>query len=86
MVKTLVVLLSRSRFSDHPSASLGARMVAGPADSKRVGMLILAGDDFPSTVLKEFEKWDVNLHVQEVAGAKSTRGLLEYLDEDFGRT
>lgn len=48
-------------------------------------MLILAGDVFPSAVRAGFEKWDVDLHVQEVAGAKSTRGLLEYLDEEFGR-
>lgn len=59
-------------------------MVAAAADSKSVGMLIRAGDDFPSAVREAFESWDVDLHVQEVAGAKSTRGLLEYLDKGFG--
>lgn len=61
-------------------------MVAGAAHSKSIGFLIVAGDDFPPNVLGNFQKWGANLVVKEIAEAKSTRGVLQYLDSNFGRT
>lgn len=47
--------------------------------------VILAGDDFPDGILRTFEAWNMRLEVRRVPGRDSTRGLLEYEDDVFGR-
>ena len=66
-------------------ATLGARLVAGALNSKSVACIILTGDDFPRAVLEQLETWDLTLVTRNLPNAKSTRGLLEYLDASFGR-
>lgn len=60
-------------------------MTVGAACSNSVACILLTGDDFPAAVLQELQTWKMHLVVRKVANAKSTRGLLEYLDADFGR-
>lgn len=60
-------------------------MATGAHNSKSVACIILAGDDFPAAVLKQFGTWNMSLVARNVPNAKSTRGLLEYLDDNFGR-
>lgn len=64
---------------------MGARLATGADDSKSVACIILTGNDFPRAVLEEFKKWNLTLVARNVPDAKSTRGLLEYLDAEFGR-
>ena len=68
------------------SATLGARMLAGAARSKSVGLIILAGDEFPLAPVEQFEEWNMTFFIHRIEGATSTRGVLEYLDLGFGRT
>lgn len=44
----------------------------------------MAGDDFPAPVVRQIEGWGVEVRVQRVEGASSTRGLLRYEDDVFG--
>lgn len=60
-------------------------MTGGAESSHFVGCVVLAGDDFPGNVLANFQSWGLDLVVHKRHGAKSTRGLLEYLDSKFGR-
>lgn len=66
-------------------STLGARLVAGAERSHEVGCFILAGDDFPAATLAHFESWGLDLVVSRVPGRLSTRGLLVYEDQMFGR-
>lgn len=66
-------------------STLGARLVAGAKRSHEVGCVIIAGDDFPTATLAQFESWGVDLVVSKVPGRLSTRGLLVYEDMAFGR-
>jgi hypothetical protein len=65
-------------------ATLGARLVAGRERSKEVGCLVMAGNDFPGAVLQKLEGWNLDLAVHRDNERPSSRGLLTYLDEDFG--
>lgn len=90
-----MVVLDELRFPDAPTmhdvaggsgsfSTLGARIVAGADHSHEVGCIIMAGDDFPKNIRERFESWGMELHVVEVPGAQSTRGLLSYEDNVFG--
>jgi hypothetical protein len=65
--------------------TLAARLFLPPLQSRSAGWLIRAGDDFPISVEQCLRSWQVALHVEKVTGQWSTRGLLKYLDESFGR-
>lgn len=67
------------------SGTFGARITTSAAQSKAVACIILAGDDFPASVLSQLLDWDIELEVRRLPGKKSTRGLLQYEDLQFGR-
>jgi hypothetical protein len=50
-----------------------------------IGCLIIAGDDFPKAVEAELGNLGVTLVVRKRENVLSTRGLLEYEDDTFGR-
>lgn len=85
MVSTVAVFQHADHSAYLSLATLGARMAIGAHDSKSVACIILAGDEFPAAVLEQFGTWDMSLVVRNVHNASSTRGLLKYLDADFGR-
>lgn len=62
--------------------ALGQRLFA--KDAANVGCLVIAGKDFPKHVEEELENLGVTL-VLKKRDALSTRGLLEYQDDTFGR-
>lgn len=64
---------------------MGARLFAPGPRSTRVGCIVMAGHDFPEVVLQQFKNWGLNLVIHEVPDKPSTRGLLKYIDSDFGR-
>jgi hypothetical protein len=68
-----------------PSATLGCRVFAGCARSGEVGCIILAGKDFPDAIKNELESWKLSLLMVACPDRLSTRGLLEYEDDAFGR-
>lgn len=91
-----MVVLDELRFPHAPTmydvtggsgafSTLGARLVAGEKRSDEVGCLIIAGDDFPEAALAGFRSWDMDLVVSRKPGRLSTRGLLVYEDNVFGR-
>tara|TARA_R110002003_G_scaffold39_14_gene2534 strand:- start:3759 stop:4691 length:933 start_codon:yes stop_codon:yes gene_type:complete len=51
----------------------------------RVGCLVLAGTDFPDHVKKQLSSWQMTLQLKISQTEPSTRGLLEYEDDTFGR-
>lgn len=59
-------------------------MAAGAASSHSVGCVILAGGDFPEHVLSRFQGLGLDLVLHKRPDANSTRGLLRYLDSNFG--
>ncbi|KAF2450672.1 putative PfkB family kinase [Karstenula rhodostoma CBS 690.94] len=64
-------------------ATLGLRLFT--QDSKRIGCLLIAGEDFPSSVRGTIEEeWGTTTVVKVREGRKSTRGKLVYADETFG--
>ncbi|KAK2029081.1 PfkB family carbohydrate kinase [Colletotrichum zoysiae] len=66
-------------------STLGARLAVPQNESTAVCCLITAGSDFPCSVRRQIEEWGVSVHLEEVPGARSTRGLLEYENDAFGR-
>lgn len=64
-------------------STLGARLVS-TTQPETVGSLIIAGNDFPVEVVELIRGWGVSQELV-VKNGKSTRGLLEYHDADFGR-
>jgi hypothetical protein len=66
-------------------ATLGARLVQAPARSTSVAYVLLAGYDFPEAILRLLQNWEIRLHVQNIPNHPSTRGLLVYEDDAFGR-
>lgn len=66
-------------------STIGARIVTSSAESRKVGSFILAGSDFPKEIAGLFQSFGVNLVIDARRDKLSTRGLLEYLDESFGR-
>lgn len=66
-------------------ATLGARLLHGGPRSKAVGYVLLAGYDFPEAILHLLQEWETRLHVHKMPNHPSTRGLLIYEDDVFGR-
>ncbi|EFX03987.1 carbohydrate/purine kinase [Grosmannia clavigera kw1407] len=66
-------------------STFGARLVSGRDQAADVGCFILAGSDFPQSVLDRLEEWDIDLTVKVDPTRLSTRGLLEYHDAAFSR-
>ncbi|KAK2062031.1 PfkB family carbohydrate kinase [Colletotrichum caudatum] len=66
-------------------STLGARLAVPQNESAAVCCLVTAGADFPSSVRRQIEEWGVSVHLEEMPGARSTRGLLEYENDAFGR-
>lgn len=58
--------------------SLGARLAVSEAEAETIYCLIVAGDDFPASVVQQVEGWGVTVYLQETAGSPSARGLLRY--------
>jgi hypothetical protein len=65
-------------------ATLGSRLFARKPAS--VGCLLIAGPDLPTEVEFQFRGWGITVITQKREGAFSSRGLLEYEDDTFGRT
>jgi hypothetical protein len=55
------------------------------SNSSEVGFLVLAGEDFPSSVEEELCGWNTTLVLKKAQNVPSSRGLLEYQDSTFGR-
>ncbi|KAI1142861.1 Ribokinase-like protein [Hypoxylon sp. FL0543] len=66
-------------------ATFGSRLFETGMRSARVGCVVLAGCDFPENLLRRLQSWGITLAVHEMSGKPSTRGLLEYEDDAFGR-
>ncbi|KAK2012194.1 PfkB family carbohydrate kinase [Colletotrichum eremochloae] len=66
-------------------STLGARLAVPQNESAAVCCLVSAGSDFPFSVREQIEEWGVSVHLEEVPGTRSTRGLLEYENDAFGR-
>ncbi|KAH9905680.1 Ribokinase-like protein [Xylariomycetidae sp. FL2044] len=66
-------------------STLGARLVTRPEDAHEIGCFILAGHDFPAEVVERFRDWGLTMEMSVDERRESTRGLLEYHDEAFGR-
>ncbi|KAF3803152.1 hypothetical protein GCG54_00011821 [Colletotrichum gloeosporioides] len=66
-------------------STLGARLAVPREDAETVCCLVVAGDDFPASVVEQIEAWGVTARVQKVEGRLSTRGLLVYEDDVFGK-
>lgn len=64
--------------------TLGQRLFE-ESESFKIGCLVLAGDDFPEVVKTRLRSFGVTLVVKKKGGATSTRGLLDYEDDTFGR-
>jgi hypothetical protein len=63
--------------------TLGLRLFA-PKPSQ-VGCLVLAGEDFPPSLHREIYGWETTLVLNKAYNVPSSRGLLEYHDDTFGR-
>jgi len=63
--------------------ALGQRLLA--KDMSTVGCLVIIGDDFPMNIREEIESWGVTSVFRARAGKGSTRGVLKYEDDTFGR-
>ncbi|KAF5485578.1 Uncharacterized protein CGCF413_v014208 [Colletotrichum fructicola] len=66
-------------------STLGARLAVPREDAETVCCLAVAGDDFPASVVEQIKAWGVTVLVQRVEGRLSTRGLLAYEDDVFGK-
>ncbi|KAJ3464741.1 hypothetical protein MRS44_009527 [Fusarium solani] len=65
-------------------ATLGARIIQSRFTSTSIGCIVLAGYDFPESVVQTLSTWGLALQVKRVPNKLSTRGLLQYKDENFG--
>lgn len=63
--------------------TLGQRLFADTPSE--VGCLVLAGRDFPPIVEDEVRSWGTAQVIKKNKDRLSTRGLLEYEDDTFGR-
>ncbi|KAJ4292798.1 hypothetical protein N0V90_009461 [Kalmusia sp. IMI 367209] len=61
--------------------TLGQRLFA--RDSSEVGCLVIAGDDFPSSVKRIIEHWGTTTVFKPREGKPSSRGKLVYRDDTF---
>ncbi|KAL8306022.1 hypothetical protein RB600_008749 [Gaeumannomyces tritici] len=68
-------------------ATLGARLGASysPAGPGAVGYLSLVGKDFSDSIEDQVQSWEIMLDLQRLPDSPTTRGLLEYEDNVFGR-
>ncbi|KAI1318869.1 Ribokinase-like protein [Xylariaceae sp. FL0255] len=66
-------------------ATFGARLLKSSPSSKSIGSIIVAGNDFPQSALDLLKSWDLTLLIHQIPDKPSTRGLLEYEDDLFGR-
>ncbi|OHE97516.1 PfkB family carbohydrate kinase [Colletotrichum orchidophilum] len=66
-------------------STLGARLAVPQNESATVCCLITAGSDFPTAVRRQIEGWGVTTHYDEMPDRLSTRGLLEYENDAFGK-
>ncbi|RMJ19345.1 hypothetical protein CDV36_000933 [Fusarium kuroshium] len=64
-------------------ATLGARIIQSQLASTSIGCIILAGYDFPESVVETIGSWGIILQVKRLASKPSTRGLLQYKDDSF---
>ncbi|KAI8630408.1 Ribokinase-like protein [Xylariaceae sp. FL1651] len=81
---------SRNTLIDVPGgsglyATFGARLFKAGHHALKVGCVVVAGYDFPMSVLTLLQSWEVALFVFRAADKPSTRGLLQYEDDAFGR-
>ncbi|KAK4175528.1 Ribokinase-like protein [Triangularia setosa] len=63
-------------------STLGARLAVADA-TNRIGCLVLAGRDFPASVVNTLKGWDITLRLQQADDRLSTRGLLQYQGINF---
>lgn len=66
-------------------ATLGMRLFAEGKRSCHIGCLVLAGNDFPASIRDRLRSWGLSLVFNILPDRQSTRGLLEYEDDTFGR-
>jgi hypothetical protein len=66
-------------------STLGARVVSSPEQAGGIGCFIMAGCEFPKEILDLVRSWGLTLEVNVSETRESTRGILEYYDEAFGR-
>ncbi|TQN72203.1 hypothetical protein CSHISOI_03288 [Colletotrichum shisoi] len=66
-------------------STLGARLAVPQSESATICCLIVAGSDFPMSVRGQIEEWGVSVHLEERRRECSTRGLLEYENDAFGK-
>ncbi|KAI8665873.1 PfkB domain-containing protein [Fusarium keratoplasticum] len=90
-----MVVLDEIRFSSRETlynvpggsglyATLGARIIRSQFTSTSIGCLILAGYDFPESVVETLNTWGLALQVMRLPDKPSTKGLLQYKDDNFG--
>ncbi|KAM6525726.1 hypothetical protein FALCPG4_011261 [Fusarium falciforme] len=65
-------------------ATLGARIIQSQFTLTSIGCIVLAGYDFPESVVQTLSTWGLALQVKRLPDKPSTRGLLQYKDENFG--
>jgi sugar/nucleoside kinase (ribokinase family) len=65
-------------------ATFGHRLFNASPQSRKTGLFVLAGSDFPTAIQKQLETWNTTFHVKHCPERPSTRGLLEYQDNTFG--
>ncbi|KAK1704944.1 PfkB family carbohydrate kinase [Colletotrichum lupini] len=65
--------------------TLGARLAIPQNESANVCCVITAGSDFPTAVRQQIAGWGVTVHYDETPDRLSTRGLLEYENDAFGK-
>jgi hypothetical protein len=66
-------------------ATLGARLFLPAAESRTLGWILHVGKDFPHDLENKLADWGATLIVSRRQNVPSTRGLLEYTDNAFGR-
>ncbi|KAI1848612.1 hypothetical protein JX265_011534 [Neoarthrinium moseri] len=66
-------------------STLGARIATEPSNAGEVGSFIMAGHDFPHEIVELIRGWGITITMSVDDARKSTRGLLEYHDNAFGR-
>jgi hypothetical protein len=51
--------------------------------SSGIGAIILAGHDFPKSLLHTIQNWNLTMVIKNLATEPSTRGWLQYKDNDL---
>jgi hypothetical protein len=85
MVRPPKWYLLNSLTDSHTTATLGSRLFTPPLHSRSVGCLVLAGHDFPDEVRDQLVRWQMTLQLNISKDKLSTKGLLIYEDDTFGR-